>query len=371
MALPAGTYVVEAREGPARAKATVAVSDAKPTVLLVNLDTGALRARAFTAKGNVPLSNANVSITRPVGDPGPNAAPGEMVSAFSGTDGVVLLPAGRYLVRAEAGLARAQKVVEIKAGASTVIDLPLDAGVLQLSAGQQPPGTTPSQQPAAFAVLEDDPDAPRGRREVLRTAQKSPDIVVPPGTYTIELRQGGIETRERVTVASGEVVRRTLTLPAGQVSLSTRLGAQTLTDQVFYFIERIDGAGSETSTTTSRAQPTLLLAAGRYRIESRLGAMNARTAREVEVRPGAPAQQVVFEQAAGSMRLRAQNPPGEVFWDVRDSRGQPVWSTGQPEPELTLQAGQYLVRAFARDRQVERTFDLRAGERRNLEVGFE
>lgn len=364
--LPAGKYIVEARDGPARASATVLVSETKPTLLVMPLDAGSLRARALTGRGT-PFPGSTISIAKASGaEPSPNAPLGEITGAFVGWDGALLLPAGRYVVRAEAGLARVQKAIDITPGANAALDLVLDAGLVQLTAANTSP-----QQPAVFVVLEDDPDAPRGRREVLRTAQRSPEIALPPGTYTVELRQSGVEVRERIVIAAGETLRRTLTLVAGQVALATRAGTQMLADQVFYSIERIDGAGSDVPTTTSRPQPTLLLAAGRYRIESRFGAINARASREVEVRAGAPVQQIVFDQTAGNVRLRAQNPPGEVFWDVRDARGQPVWSTGQPEPDLTLQAGQYIVRAFARDRQVEKPLDLRAGDRKSLDVSFE
>ncbi|MDX2201970.1 MAG: VWA domain-containing protein [Hyphomicrobiaceae bacterium] len=367
LALPAGRYLVEVRDGPVRASAPVTVAESKPTVLIVSLDAGALRVRVATARGSLALANTHVGIARlPAAEPALAAPPGDVVSAFAGTDGTLLLPAGRYLVRAETGLVRSQRTIEVKAGGSEVVGLVLEAGLLQLSAG-----TLSTSGPAVFAVLEDDPDAPRGRREVLRTAQRAPEIAVPPGTYTVELRQAGIEARERVVVASGEAVRRALNLPAAQVALSTRLGSQVLSNNVFYSIERIDAAGADMTTTTSRPQPTLLLAAGRYRIESRLGPINARAAREVEVRAGAAPQQIVFDQSAATLLLRAQNAPGEVFWDLRDARGSSVWSTGQPEPELTLQAGQYLIRAFARDRQVERPLDLRAGERRSLDVSFE
>ncbi len=367
VAVPPGKYRIEGRDGPLQITGTANVVKDKPTVLVLTADAAVMRTRLATLRGGISLPTATVTVARPPaeGEPALSAPIGDVVSAYGGMEGTFLLPQGRYLVRAQAGLARTQKLVTLTPGADTALDLTLDVGLLQLEA----PNTTPGL-PAVFAVLEDDPDAPRGRREIFRTAERTIQIPLPPGTYTVELRQAGIETRERLVVPSGEVVRRTLTLAAAQVSLSSRLGAQALSEQLSYAIERIDGGGSE-GVTTSKPQPTLLLAPGRYRIEGRYGNINARVVREVEVRAGAAVQQIVFDHAAGQVRLKAAGAPGEVFWDIRDAAGRPVWSTGQPEPELTLQAGSYVVRAGARDRQVERTLDLRAGERRTLEVSFE
>lgn len=365
--LAPGKYVVELRDGPLVARGTVDVGKEKPTVMGLALDGGILRARVQAQKSGLSLPRVVVTLAalRSDSEPALASPPGEVVGALQGTEGNMLLPAGRYLVRAEAGLVRSQRVVTVAPGADVAADLTLVAGVLQLAAAAAYQNTSP-----VFIVLEDDPDAPKGRREVIRSAERTPEFVLPPGSYTVVMRQGDVETRERVALSSGDVARRILAVAGAQVGLSSRLGAQALEDHVIYRIERIDGTSREL-ITVSRPQPVLLLPAGRYRVEGHYGPVNARIAREIEVRTGAPLQQVVFEQQAGDVRLRAVNAPGEVFWEVRDASGVAVWSTGQPEPELTLQAGRYTVRAMARDKRAEVVLDVRTGEKRVAEVGFE
>jgi hypothetical protein len=91
----------------------------------------------------------------------------------------------------------------------------------------------------------------------------------------------------------------------------------------------------------------------------------------VEVKPG-QTQQVDFEPQAGTLKLRlvgaGGTPLGEVFWDIRDQAGRTVWTTGQAEPSVTLQAGRYRIRAETRDKGYERTFDLAAGEAKQLDL---
>ena len=59
---------------------------------------------------------------------------GQPLVAFKGSDGVAILPAGRYLVRVEQGLARADRSVVVPVGSQGVLDVPLNAARLQLSA---------------------------------------------------------------------------------------------------------------------------------------------------------------------------------------------------------------------------------------------
>lgn len=366
LALSPGRYAVEVRLGAATARAMVAVLKDKPTPLYLALEAGTLRVRVLDLRSGAQLPDALVTAaslgTAP--EPAKDAPSGMLAASFSSASGTAVLAAGRYLVRAQLGLTSAQGVATIAAGAETIAEISLDFGRLQLSA------SSPSESEAViFGVIEDDPDAPGGRRELVRSAERQPEFVLRPGTYTVVLRQGAAEMRERVVVGAGEVVRRNLVLQAAQVTLSSRLGDQPLGERVFYLVQRIDGGGE--SIATSKPTPTLLLVGGRYRIEGRYGAINARAVREVEVRAGAPAQQIVFEQQAGTLRLKAANPPGEVFWEVRDSTNAQVWATGVPEPELTLQAGRYTIRAQVRDKQVERQVELRSGEQRTLDVGFE
>jgi hypothetical protein len=137
---------------------------------------------------------------------------------------------------------------------------------------------------------------------------------------------------------------------------------------VAYRVERIDVLPSE-AITTSRPSPVLLLAPGRYRVEGRFGAVNARSVREVDVKPG-QTQQLTLEPQAALIQLRhaARGSAGDIFWEIREETGKTVWTTGQPEPAAMLQAGRYLVRAELRDRSMERAVELRPGESRVIEL---
>jgi hypothetical protein len=62
VALPAGKYIVEAREGPLSVRQTVEVSGQEPTAVNLVLNAGTLRVRAQAEKSGAPLGDAIISI---------------------------------------------------------------------------------------------------------------------------------------------------------------------------------------------------------------------------------------------------------------------------------------------------------------------
>lgn len=365
LAVAPGRYVVEARDGPVVSSLAVEVGDKGPTPALVVLNAGTLAIKAQAQKTAAPLGDAIVTV-RDAGQGGDAAGP--PVAVFKGGEGQLLLPAGRYLVRVEQGAVRGERSVVVPAGSQGRLEVPLNAARVLLTATGSESG--PSSEPLVFSVVEDDPDAPKGRREVARSAARQADFVLPPGTYHVVARQGRVEARERLAVGPGDVVRRSLNLVAGRLALTTKPAANVAVEPVSYRVERLDGPVPEV-VTTSRASPTLVLPGGRYRVEGRYGAMNVRVTRDVEVKAG-QTQQVMLEPQAASLKLRlvSGGTPvgGDVLWDIRDESGAAVWTTGQPEPGAMLQAGRYTVRAETRDKRYDRAIELRAGESRVLEM---
>ena len=113
-----GRYVVEARDGPVSASTAADVGDKGPTVAELVLNAGTLLVRAQAQKSGAPLGDAIVTDQR--GGAGRRRQEGcrrrPPLATFKGSEGVALLPAGRYLVRVEQGLVRAERSVVVPAG---------------------------------------------------------------------------------------------------------------------------------------------------------------------------------------------------------------------------------------------------------------
>ena len=352
-----GRYIVEARDGSLAVRQTVEVRDNRPATVTLMLNAGSMRVRVFTQKNADLWPDALITATD---------ANGSLLLAAKAGETVALVPAGRYLVRAELGLVRAEQSVTVTAGRLFAVDITLNASRVQLTTAGRDGGV--GLEAPVFSVLEDDPDAPGGRREIARSAAQPAEFVLPPGTYYAHVRQGAVEARERLAIGPGEVVRRSLSLAAGSLALSTKppaFGAGA-DPHISYTIARIDNVQQE-AVTTSRPSPTLLLPSGRYRVEGRYGLMNVRTVRDIEVKAG-QTQQLVFEHEAAAVRLRITGSgPTDVSWIIRDQAGKAVWTGAHTEAVANLQAGRYVVRAETRNKRDERSLELRAGEAKLLE----
>ncbi len=360
--LPAGTYSVEVRDGaltPAPSKLTVAAQGV--TALDVALDAGLVRA---TVPGDAPMTTV-LQIHAATAD-GKAGRPFGIFSVGDLATGVAV-PAGKWLFRIGDGAARIERAVDIASGTTLELGAPWPFGRVQVTIS----GTSAtSRQPAIVVAYEDDPDAPRGRREITRSSSSAPDLVLPAGTYALVARQGAVEVRDRVSVQGGETIKRTMTLAGARVTLTSRFAgtAQPPADEpVAYRIERLDVVPPEVFAA-NRQTAEVDLPAGRYRIEARHGLVNARAAREVTLAPG-QATAVAIEQQAAAIRFNG--PPGasgEHLWEILDLTGHPLWSTVQTSPRAVLQAGRYIVRLDIRDKRIERSIEVKAGQVGSVDI---
>jgi len=363
-----GRYVVAVGNGLVSARESVMVRENRPMAVPIVLGAGAVRVRAVAQKTGAPLADAIITISAPgMGAEATRSGGGPPIAVFkSGETATTLLPVGRFIVRAELGLVRAEpQTVDVTAGRLTAVDISLNAGRLLLTTGARD-GIMPLDAPI-FSITEDDP--PRGRREVARSAARQAEFVLSPGTYYIIARQGSVEARERLEIGSGDIVRRTLTAAAGRLSLSTTsTGPAALAgDLVSYTISRIDDPKQEV-VTTSHPAPVLFLPSGRYRVEGRYGLTNVRTVRDVDIR-GGQVVQLSLEHQVATLRLRlATAAITEIAWEIRDEAGRTVWTSGQTEAVATLQAGRYLVAARTPEKREERAVELRAGDSKLVEM---
>jgi Ca-activated chloride channel family protein len=364
VALAPGTYHVEASHGLVSASANVEVKAKGLTPLSVAFDAGALRLRTLLARDGQSSTTAVTTITE--------SGPGKSKTVWIGRegDGEIVLPVGTYRVSSEDGLARAERTVTVAAGSRAEVDLVAGAGRLRVMVLDREGGRP--IEGVVLQVSEDDPDAARGRREVARSVASEAAFLLPAGTYQIVARQGAAELRDRVVIRAGEEARRALVLNAGRIVVETRLPGQrpTALDGITHHVTRLDGEEREVARAAG-ANVAFDLHAGRYRIESQVGALNAASRREVEVRAGAT-QTLAVELRTGQVRLKLAESVGgaygDVAWHIRDARGGTVWRTVQPEPRAQLAPGRYSVVAETRDRRIERVIEVGNGESRVVEI---
>jgi Ca-activated chloride channel family protein len=367
--LPPGSYEVDARIGLAEVRETVDVKAAGPTPVRVNLNAGVLKLLARPATGAAPLPAPTFTVTR--------ADDESAIPIWVGRESQpeIVLPAGAYKVMAEDGLARQERSVTIAPATGTTFDAMLATGRLELTAtrGSTADQGEPMSDGVTYIVYEDDPDAPLGRREVTRSAAPAPTFTLPARTYYITAHSSGAEAREQIAIGAGDVVKRTLPLALAQLTLSATLdGAPTPQSlPIAFSIVQLDGEPHEVVRTAAR-DPKLDLSAGHYRIEATLGATNVNAVTDLTLSPGR-SQEVALKLEAGHITLkradREGSGVGDTFWEIKDADQHTVLRTSQPQPTALLAPGRYIVTAETRESPLRASIEVKAGEKRTIEIG--
>jgi hypothetical protein len=365
---------VEGRLGLATAAGAAEVTAAGPADVDLVLDAGSIRVQKQAEAPSSALGQTLTTVWKSVGpDDAKRSAVdlGRPLVMTRGSDWDLILPAGRYVVAVERGRQRVTTGIEVVAGGRIDLEPHMTVGELQLTAVAKEGGAPLAG--TLFLVYRDDPDAPSGRREVARSAALRPSLMLPAGPYSVLVRYGSSEFRERVTVKAGETLQRAVVTGSARLTLASRIegaSAPPATGLVSYRIERLDMSPPEI-TSTSNPAPTLDLGPGRYRVEGRLGAHNAVAVRVIEIAPGS-AQTLTLEHRAVVTRLRHVDKTGvvaaDLLWEVADAAGRPILTTGQAEPVVALAAGRYTVRIEHRGRRSEHQIDLSSGESRVVEI---
>jgi Ca-activated chloride channel family protein len=362
-----GTYVVEATLGFVTVRQPVEVVSERPTRAAIALNAGSIQMASATSGANISPSMVFSLLQADPKEPMKE----RVLWVGPAQDLEMFVPAGTYRVVMQDRQFRAERQVTVSAGKKGIPLPPSPVGRVQVKALDH--GTAAATAEAVlYRVLEDDPNVREGRREVARSAAEEPVFTLPAGTYHLIAEKGTAEVRELIALKGGDDVRRILNLKLGSITLATRLPGMTVgAEDVSYRVYRLRD-GERFVARADRNRPRLDLPAGRYKVEARVGRLNAAISREIDVADGT-AQEVLLEPPTARIQLRLVggangHSAADVFWEVLDDAGRAVWRSMEAEPREFLAAGRYTVRAETRERQLSRTFDVRAGEARTLEV---
>jgi len=185
LALPAGTYRVEAQIDRVLASQSVEVAASGPTRVDMVLGAASLRLRAsrpvLGGEAAGAASPADFFYTVYAASAGKDE-PATTIAMSRDAEPVFVLPAGTYRVLAESGLARLERTIKLEAGSNQVENLTLDIGTLELEARAAP--DDPPINRVVYTILVDDPVAATGVREIARSARPAATFALPVGVYT-------------------------------------------------------------------------------------------------------------------------------------------------------------------------------------------
>lgn len=367
--LDPGTYDIEANFGRMRIKTPVSVAAGQSVEVKIPLNAGRLN---IAVKGGNDLQPAPATslliAVEPETDGKPQPAATLLVHRNTLSE---VLPAGNYTVSLTDGPVRQTKTVTLAAGSETAVEFTTATGRLELSAGLRDDGG--AIEDVTFAISEDDPDSPDGRREVARSRAPSPSFTLPAGTYYASAHSGDGEVRQRIAVGAGDVVKRALILPLVPVKVSAQIAGEKAAARhgISYRVTALDGDRRELVRSV-KPELNLTLLPGRYRIAAHLDAHHLKVAKEITVVDG-QSQHLDLQFTAGEVSLKLG--PGvsasvsDTSWEIIDAQGKRIWQAMATEATALLPPGRYTVHLQRRDQNLEAAFEVSASERKVVEVG--
>ena len=371
--LPAGSYVIEARFGYASSHKTIEVADHGQTQARLSLDAANIKISSVAGKGSEALTNPVLTVSA-LGD---KSAPPRPLFTGHEQQADLVVPAGAYRLAVRDGLAVKQQDITLAAGDSTPVDFALTTGRLELSS-QNRDGGEPIDG-AMFILAVDDPDAPQGRREVTRSIAPRPSFVLPAGTYYVTAKLGAAETKERIAIGTGDIVKRVIALNGAWTGLSVSVDA-ALVPKDSPIVYRVMSKGKDSreiahvnaylsshqSAEAGSSPADIFLPQGSYRFEAKVGRLNVMGAVDAEVVAGPKS---VVTVAVAASELTVQPAAGAASsWNLRDGQGRVVQRSAASLSQKTLLVapGRYLVRMGSGDAIIDKSVDLKPGERRVL-----
>jgi Ca-activated chloride channel homolog len=362
--VPAGAYTVEGRVGFVSAKANFDVTPIGPTSASLVLNAAGLKIIARESKDGAPSASPIVSLSAATADAKARTNAGRPLWIGRANEADLVLPAGNYRVLIEDGLMMRDETLTLAMGSAVTHEFVLSTGRLELSASASTDGETIDG--ATFLIAKDDTEAVGGRREIARSAAKRATFVVPAGTYYITVRAGLAEVRQQVAVGAGDTVKRAISLGltklivTGEAAGGKSVGKLPLVTRVW----SMEGEPREIARSAVAA-PEFLLAAGRYRVEAAVGAINVKASQDVDIEPG-NARRLAFKFDASAVTLKlagaaAARPQSDVVLELRNQDGALLLRTAQPSAQTILAPGRYQARCDIGDQRLEKTFDVLPG----------
>ncbi len=362
--LTPGKYIVDASVGAVKAQQIIEVGREGPTSVRLNLNAGTVKLMARATKAGDPIANPILSIAAAPEAPDVRRVR-EPIWIGRTPDAEIVVPAGNYVARVEDGLASREAAVTVAPGSLSDAQLVLGAGRLELTAITQAGGAFLDK--VTFAISEDDPEAPGGRREVARSAAPQATFVLPAGTYYVAATSGAAEARDRFAIGAGDDVKHTVVLNVGRAILSAQLDGATppKDEEIFFRVLRIDDQAREVARS-SNATPDFVLSPGRYRFEAQLAGENVRAAADVDIATGKEFK-ITLKLELAQLTVRPAGTSAASVWEIKDGAGRTVLRSGVGGVKTArLAPGRYILRSGAGDN--DRPFELKPGAPQTIDL---
>lgn len=194
------------------------------------------------------------------------------------------------------------------------------------------------------------------------------DVSLAPGDYVVDASYGAVLVEKLVSIPAATRLRISLVLDAGGLKVEPLLGkidVPPVASRVRVF--SMDGRRLVAVSVTPGE--IIRVPQGTYRVESQVSTGNVKAVTDVHVAAGRVAT-VKIAHKAGLARLAFVGAPNAVVrWEVEDQSGSAIATRGGINANVTLLPGTYTARAAVGAELLTATFNIAAGEVRDIMLG--
>lgn len=253
-----GDYIAEVQHGLTRAQKRITIAGGEALTEVISLDGGLLAARALAVPGGLPVSPVFFQVfTEANGQR-------EETGRSSAEPATFNLSAGRYILRANAGLASLETPITVEAGKVTSVDMALNIGTLELKTFAA--AGVPKLLPSVHNIYPAQSPAQDRGKPLLRIAGATHRVDLPAGSYRVESIAGLARQEMTVTVNAGQSTSQTVVLNAGEIKVTTPImgGPEACTISPARMLGLVS---SEPLGRVSGPNASFMVPAGRYTVQ--------------------------------------------------------------------------------------------------------
>lgn len=232
---------------------------------------------------------------------------------------------------------------------------------LELSA-RLTPGGGPLQQNISWTIRDTDGVT------VYSGTEGTADVSLAPGDYVVDASYGATLIEKLVSLPAATRLKINLVLDAGGLKVEPKLGKIDV-PPVASRVRVFSMDGKRLMAVSVTPGEIIRLPEGTYRVESQVSTGNVKAVADVHVTAGRAAT-IRIAHKAGLARLAFVGAPNAaVRWDIEDQSGSPIATRGGINANVTLLPGTYTARAAVGAELLTATFNIAAGEVRDIMLG--
>ncbi|MCA3555826.1 hypothetical protein [Aestuariivirga sp.] len=199
-------------------------------------------------------------------------------------------------------------------------------------------------------------------------ADGTADVSLAPGDYVVDASYGATLVEKRVSIPPATRLKLSLLLDAGGLKVEPMLG-NIAVPPVASRVRVFSMDGRRLVAVSVTPGEIIRLPRGTYRVESRVSTGNAKAVADVHVAAGRVAT-VKIAHKAGLARLAFVGAPDAVVsWEIEDQSGEAIAARSGIRANVTLLPGTYTARAEVGAELLTATFNIAAGEARDILLG--